>query len=83
MPSPNDTGSASRLDTVMQIIQQAGKLESLDPGEDFYEAGVSSLASLTLLLELEDKFEVSVPDDRFVECRTAEAVSNLISELMS
>lgn len=83
MPSPPETGSASRLDTVMQIIQQTGKLESLDPAEDFYEAGVSSLASLTLLLELEDKFEVSIPDDRFVECRTAEAVTNLISELMS
>jgi acyl carrier protein len=83
MPSPAETESTSRLNTVMQIIQQTGKLESLDPAEDFYEAGVSSLASLTLLLELEDKFEVSIPDDRFVECRTAEAVSNLISELMS
>jgi acyl carrier protein len=83
MPSPTEAESASRLNTVMQIIQQAGKLESLDSAEDFYEAGVSSLASLTLLLELEDKFEVSIPDDRFVECRTAEAVSNLISELMS
>lgn len=83
MPSTPETGSAATLDSVMRIIQQNGKIATLAPAQDFYDAGLTSLASLTLLLDLEEKFNVSIPDDRFIECRTAEAVSNLITEIQS
>lgn len=77
------TRSAATLDTVMQIIQQNGKITALAPAQDFYDAGLTSLASLTLLLDLEEKFNISIPDDRFIECRTAEAVAKLIAEVQS
>lgn len=83
MPSMPETGSATTIEVVMRIIQQNGKITTLEPTQDFYDAGLASLASLTLLLDLEEKFNISIPDDRFIECRTAEAVSNLISEIQS
>jgi len=69
------------LPNVIEIICEIGGIRPLDPDEDFYEAGVSSVQSLPLLMQLEDRFNVSIPDARFTEVRTARQLSLLISEL--
>ncbi|WP_210399598.1 acyl carrier protein [Isosphaera pallida] len=60
------------------MIKRLGKLESLDPSVDFYEAGFSSINALQLLTELEDRFKVTLADDDFIAARTAVALRDLI-----
>ena len=43
----------STLQTVMEVVKRVGEIAELAPDQDFYDAGLTSLASLTLLLELE------------------------------
>jgi acyl carrier protein len=69
------------LEQIVGIISKIGKLSRLDPREDFYTAGLSSISALQLLLELESSFAVAVPDDRFIGVRTAEGLRDLISDL--
>jgi acyl carrier protein len=59
----------------------AGRMKKLGPTEDFYDAGFSSLSALQLLLELEEAFNVTIPDDEFVAARTCASLHNLISRL--
>src|SRR5262245_13087969 len=61
-------------DTVCRI----GKISDIGPDEDFYDAGFSSINALELLLELESAYEVSIPDDRFIEVRTIRLLQELI-----
>jgi acyl carrier protein len=69
------------LDQICSIIRETGKLAALEADQDFYAAGFSSVRSLDLLLELEDRFGVSIPDDRFITARSARSVHNLVSSL--
>jgi len=66
---------------VTEVIRDVGKLRNLSPAQDFYTEGVSSVTALSLLLQIEEKFQVSVPDDRFIQCRTANQLAALLSEL--
>jgi acyl carrier protein len=72
---------SEELDQICGVIRDLGKLEVLHPDQDFYEAGFTSVRSLDLLLELEDRFGVSIPDDRFISMRTARGLQGLLGEL--
>jgi acyl carrier protein len=69
------------LPTIIEIIHRIGGVENLAPDQDFYDAGVSSVNALPLLLEVEDRFQISIPDDRFMSVRTAGAMQELILDL--
>jgi acyl carrier protein len=58
-----------------------GGLTGLEPDQDIYDAGMTSMQALPLLLEMEDQFQVSIPDDRFIVSRTARKLTELISGL--
>lgn len=73
--------SHSTLQTVLNTIKSIAEINDLAPDQDFYDAGLTSLASLTLLLELEDSFNVQISDDRFIVCRTANDLSAMIEDL--
>jgi acyl carrier protein len=72
---------AGELDRILLLIRETGRVESVGGDDDFYEAGFSSVNALTLLLELETTFEVSIPDDQFVEARTPRALEGMILTL--
>ncbi len=69
------------LAKVTGVICEIGGVESLEPEQDFYEAGFTSIQALPLLMELEDRFGVTIPDDRFITARTPQAICQLISEI--
>ena len=74
--------SSGPLDRVVELVRAVGNLGELTADQDFYAAGFTSIRSLQLLLELEDAFGVTVPDDgRFPKARTARAVHALLEEL--
>ncbi len=69
------------LSAIVEMICRVGGIPGLAPNQDFYDAGVSSVNALPLLLEIEDRFQVTVPDDRFIAARTAESIHALIHDL--
>ena len=69
------------LDAVLNAIRDVTGVSQLLPDQDFYEAGVTSVQSLPLLLELEDRFQVTIPDDQFVAARSARRLSEMIQNL--
>lgn len=69
------------LAQVTALVCRLGKLGSVGPEEDFYEAGFSSVSALELLLELETAFGVSISDDDFIASRTPRALCTLVTRL--
>ena len=74
---------------IRNIVQQHGRLgidvSSLSDDADLYDAGLSSHASITLMLALEDHFELEFPE-RLLRRRTFEsvaAIQSAIEELSS
>jgi acyl carrier protein len=53
--------------TVREIVKEHGKLavdvEQLSDGDSLYEAGMTSHASVNVMLALEDAFDVEFPDE--------------------
>ena len=62
----------------MQVVCQLGSIAKLEPDEDIYVAGLSSIQALSLLLELEGTFDVQLPDTEFVQARTARQLLQIV-----
>ncbi len=73
--------SEIELAQVTQVIERVGALAGLDADADFYDAGFSSINALMLLMELEERFAVQIPDDRFVNARTPRSLYELLASL--
>jgi len=69
------------LDAVLNAIRDVNGVNLEQPDQDFYDAGVTSVQALPLLLELEERFQVSIPDDRFVAARSARRLSEMIQDI--
>jgi acyl carrier protein len=69
------------LATVMEVIHSVSGVHSLSPDQDFYDAGLTSVQALPLLMELEARLEISIPDDRFITARSPRALTEMIAEL--
>ena len=66
---------------VSEIVRRVGSISEIAPDEDYYDAGLTSLGALSLLLELEDAFGVSISDEEFIACRNVRALTNTIEDL--
>ena len=69
------------LPTILEILARIGGIPNIAPDQDFYDAGLSSVSALPLLLELEERFGLSIPDERFIAARTAVDLEKLLDEL--
>lgn len=69
------------IERVASIVCEVGKIPGVHSDEDIYEAGFSSINALQLLIELETAFEVSIPDDRFIQARSVRAICAIIDGL--
>ena len=53
-------------DQIREVLKAHGRLpgdvDALDPGADLYQAGMTSHASVNVMLGLEDAFDVEFPD---------------------
>jgi acyl carrier protein len=65
---------------VSEIVRRVGSISDLAPDEDYYDAGLTSLGALNLLLELEDAFGVSISDEKFIACRNVRALTTMIED---
>jgi acetyltransferase-like isoleucine patch superfamily enzyme/acyl carrier protein len=73
---------ADTLRAVMDVICAVVGIQQLQPDEDFYDAGLTSIMVLPLLTEIEDRFGVSMPQERFLNARTARALCSEITGLI-
>jgi acyl carrier protein len=72
------------LSRVTEVLSRVvAGLRNLSADQDYYDAGFSSLMALTLLMEIEDRFQVTIPDQRFIDARTARSLAQVISEVKS
>jgi len=57
---------SDQLTKIRNILKEHGRLskdaESLDPSADLYQAGMTSHASVNVMLALEGEFDVEFPD---------------------
>ena len=71
----HETVSLEALETVvrphLKFLSQSDRLE---PTQDLGEAGLDSMASIDLLLDLENSFGISIADDHLTE----NSFSNLV-----
>ena len=73
--------TADILGTVQDLVARIARIPRPGADADIYTAGLASVDALELLVELEDAFGVTIPDDRFVNVRTAGDLAALIGEL--
>ncbi len=76
-------------DKVRNIVLEHAKL-SIEPNallddSDLYDAGMSSQASVHLMLALENEFDVEFPDELLTRdvFRSIDAISNAVSQLVA
>jgi len=74
--------NVSELQELIAIVCGVGSLKDLKPDEDFYAAGFSSIRALQLLMELESRYDVSIPDDDFIGARRASDLQTLLNRLL-
>jgi acyl carrier protein len=67
-------------DPIRHIVQQHARLattiDQLTDSSDLYQAGLTSHASVTLMLALEEAFNVEFPE-RMLRRRTFETIANI------
>jgi len=80
----------SNLDTeIRQVLQDHGRLpvpmDSLSSQQDLYQAGMTSHASVNVMLALEDHFDIEFPDSMLKRSvfESVEAISRALSELQA
>lgn len=71
------------IDDIARLVREVGGIDDLRPDQDIYDAGFSSVRALDLLLELESRFGVSIPDEGFAAARSAQSLHTLVASLAS
>jgi acetyltransferase-like isoleucine patch superfamily enzyme/acyl carrier protein len=69
------------LEVLNEILCRFLNLESIVEYQDIYEAGLTSIMALPLLAEIEDTFELTIPDADFLDARTPRSLARLIQQL--
>jgi acyl carrier protein len=76
-------------DEIRRILSENGRLaadvDSLTPESDLYQAGMTSHASVNVMLALEDAFDVEFPDSMLKRSvfESIEAIAAAVSELQA
>jgi acyl carrier protein len=79
--------NATSTQTIRRILKEHGRLskdvDSLNPESDLYEAGLTSHASVNVMLALEGEFEIEFPDHMLKRSvfESIAAISEAVGEL--
>jgi acyl carrier protein len=69
------------LEALKEILCRLLSRERIVEDEDIYQAGLTSIMVLPLLAEIEDTFQLTVPDADFLNARTPRALAQMIQQL--
>jgi acyl carrier protein len=69
---------------VREILEQHGRLviaiENLSNSDDLHNAGLTSLATVGLMLALEDQFDIEFPENMLTR-KTFESIQSIVDSL--
>ena len=80
---------ALELAIIREVLAQHGSLSvdvnALDPESDLYDAGLTSLATVGVMLALEDRFNIEFPESmlRRKTFESLDSIGDAISELVN
>lgn len=69
------------LEMLKEIICRLLSRTSIVEDEDICEAGLTSIMVLSLLAEIEDTFQLTIPVGDFLDARTPQALAQMIQRL--
>lgn len=79
--------AAADVDAIREVLAQHGRLsvdvQALDEDGDLYNAGLTSLATVGIMLALEERFDVEFPESKLsrVTFRSISTIAETIAEL--
>lgn len=71
------------VENIVQILSNLLGRKNVGADEDILAAGLTSIMVLPLLTEIEDTFEVRLPDFTFLNSRTPRDLARLVQECRS
>jgi acyl carrier protein len=81
----SEVALAPLIPEIKEILAQHGRfpVENLSEADDLYNAGLTSLATVAVMLALEDKFNVEFPDTMIGRrtFRSMESIAEAITQL--
>ncbi len=85
----SDTPVKTLIDThaIREVLAQHGRLSvdvhSLDENSDLYNAGLTSLATVGIMLALEDRFDIEFPESKLsrVTFRSVATIAEALSDI--
>lgn len=79
------TSNAQLRDGLRRMVAEIGEIPAdFDPHLNLYlDLGVPSAKAMQLLMELEDRYGVRVPDDEFVEATSLDSLAAMMERLVS
>ena len=81
--SNQSAGTTQLEDELRQMVAEIGEIApAFDPQANFYlDLGVPSMKAMQLLMQLEDRYGVQVPDDQFVEATSLKSLTAMMAQL--
>lgn len=82
----NPSQNAAQLEEELrQMVAEIGEIApAFDSHANFYlDLGVPSMKAMQLLMQLEDKYGVQVPDDQFVEATSLQTLTAMMAQLQA
>ncbi|MBB5035405.1 acyl carrier protein [Prosthecobacter vanneervenii] len=81
----SEAAVSTLIPDIKEILAQHGRfpVENLSGADDLYNAGLTSLATVAVMLALEDKFNVEFPDTMIGRrtFRSMESIAEAITQL--
>ena len=69
------------LSRTIEVIREVGSLDEIGPDDILYDNGLNSMHALSLLVELEEQYQIAIPDDEFISARTPRELNEMIGRL--
>ena len=75
--------SETTMREIIEIICETLNADKIDPQESLYDRGVDSMNMLFILNNVENHFNIKIPDDELLisNFETAENICNLVDKL--
>lgn len=67
------------LQEILNVIRRIAQIDTIGPDTMLDEAGLTSINVVELLIELETRFKVTLPDEAFLAAKTAREIWALLS----
>lgn len=69
------------LQEILSVIHRIAQIDTISPDTMLDEAGLTSMNVVELLIELETRFNVTLPDEAFLAAKTPREIWALLSAL--